>query len=166
MKYATITESANDISEVADDYAESLKTNRSDREAEGLMRRSVIDRIEVDQRQLLRPSGAHQEHSFGLAFAIPAAVRENVRLGAVVRELVFVLAEQSHREIVTAGRVLAIVPGDAVHARVREVLVGLLTEQPQKVHLYHSDRLVSDLENDDRPVRCCLITDRLYTHCI
>lgn len=128
----------------------SLETNRSDREAESLMRRAIVDRIEIDQRQLLGPLGANQEDGLGLALTAPATVREDVRPGAVVRELGLVVAEQSQREIVAACRLVAVVPSDAVHARVREVLISLLTEQTQEIHLHHPDRLVGDLWQKQR----------------
>lgn len=110
------------------------------------MRRAVVDRVKIDQRQLLRLPGANQEHGLGLALAIYATVHEDVRPGAVVRELLLVIAEQSQREIIAVARLVAVVPGDAVHARISEVLVGFLAEKAQEVHLHYSDRFVGDLK--------------------
>lgn len=65
-------------------FRPSLEANRSDCETEGLMWRTVVDRVKVDQRQLLRLPGANQEHGLGLALATSAAVHEDMRPGAVV----------------------------------------------------------------------------------
>lgn len=60
------------------------------------------------------------------------------------RKLNRVLAHELDRQIVRVG--LGVIPRHAIDARVREVLVHVLAEQSQEVHLHRSHCFVSDLK--------------------
>lgn len=103
-----------------------LEAYRSDIEAEGLMRESIVNRIKIDEGKLFE--FLRRDDKYGLAFALPCLtpVEYYVGSGTAVRKLVLVLAEEFQRQIVVVS--WHAVPRCAVDTSVSEILVRVLTE--------------------------------------
>lgn len=88
------------------------------------MGHAVVDGEKVDNGQLIQFSSPYFEDSFTFAVSHLTSVEYHFWLLSVVGKLLFVLAEKFNGQIVL-GR-FGVIPGGAVDAGVREVLVCLL----------------------------------------
>jgi hypothetical protein len=86
------------------------------------------------------------EHNYQNTVTYLTSVDQNVhfRRSRLWRELNRILAHKLDRHVVRIR--LGVEPGRAIYACVREVLISVLAEQSQEVHLHRTYRFVRDLE--------------------
>jgi len=106
---------------------------------------AVVDWVEVDQRQLSKFLSPYFKDGFRLSPFVPAPVQQYVGLVVQGGELLLVVSLKLDGVVVIASS--GVKPGGGVDAGVGEVLIGLLTEQPQEGQLDWTERIVADAES-------------------
>jgi len=97
------------------------------------MRLPIVNRIEVDQRELPQLGGLHLEDSLGLGPLGLAAVQHHCGLVVLSGELGVIVALQLDGVVVVARA--GVVPCCRVDTGVSEVLVSLATHQSEECQL-------------------------------